>query len=329
MDIAKILAFQAQIYQDKPAIIFKDQPVTFSQLRDHVFKFANALIHLGAKKDDKVAIYLPNCPEYIYSYSAIWCCGMTAVPLDFMLTEEELISCLDHSDAKILITRSKSGINLENLKAKCPQLREIILCQDRISNFLSLKDLCKKSSNEHPAVTVDDHDYAIIFYTSGTTGRPKGVMLSYQSMLINQLSVINLLLNLLPPVSQINEPHKITNTLHKKLLSFVNEMVEPTKPLLKEKNGKRPVIAIQLSGPQLPKMPTITTVMVGDEVKAFAGMPPSPNLVISMDVGEEYRALSDQNVMGATLKGKIALVPFMIKRALKGQTKITGDKTLL
>ena len=88
MDVAVILENQAKLNPDKPALIFAGETITFSQLRDISFKLAHSLKNLGIKKGDKVAIYLPNWPEYVYSYLALWCCGATAVPLDFMLTEE-------------------------------------------------------------------------------------------------------------------------------------------------------------------------------------------------------------------------------------------------
>ena len=78
MNVIKLLEEKAKKFPDKPAIIFKGQRITFIELRDIVFKLANSLNNLGVKKADKVAIYLPNWPEYVYSYLAIWCCGATA-----------------------------------------------------------------------------------------------------------------------------------------------------------------------------------------------------------------------------------------------------------
>jgi acyl-CoA synthetase (AMP-forming)/AMP-acid ligase II len=179
MDVPKLLTKNAESFPDKAAIIFKDQSITFAQLRDSTFKLANSLINLGVKKADKVAIYLPNCPEYIYSYLAIWSYGALAVPLDIMLTEEELISCICHSEATTLITKSKPAVSLAKIKENCPQLKNIILCQENLEDFLSFEELLEKGTTKFTGVDIQDKDYAIIFYTSGTTGKPKGALVNY------------------------------------------------------------------------------------------------------------------------------------------------------
>lgn len=179
MHVAELLEAKAKEFSHKPALIFKEQSITFSQLRDSSFRLADSLRKLGIKKGDRVAIYLPNWPQYLYSYLAIWCCGATAVPLDFMLTEEELISCISHSEATALIAKSKVNISLPAIKQKCPTLKNIILSQDRIEPFWSFEELLDKGNNMPPEAKIQDKDYAIIFYTSGTTGKPKGVLVNY------------------------------------------------------------------------------------------------------------------------------------------------------
>jgi len=179
MNIAKLLEKQAEKFPEKPALIFKDRPITFRQLRDSSFRLATGLRSLGIKKGEKIAIYLPNWPEYIYSYLAIWCIGATAVPLDFMLTGEELTSCIAHSEARILITKSKPNLSLAALKTQCPGLEKIILCNEEKDGFLCFGELLEKAVGAFPAIDIPDKDYSCIFYTSGSTGRPKGVLCNY------------------------------------------------------------------------------------------------------------------------------------------------------
>lgn len=179
MNVIKLLEEKAQKYPDKPAIIFKGQSITFSRLRDYSFRLADSLKGLGVNKGDKVAIYLHNSPEYIYSYLAVWCLGGTCVPLDFMLTEDELVSCLCHSEAATLIAKPRANISFARVKELCPSLKKIIVCHEKMEEALSFEELLGKGENRIPEAEIQDKDYAIIFYTSGTTGRPKGVLINY------------------------------------------------------------------------------------------------------------------------------------------------------
>jgi acyl-CoA synthetase (AMP-forming)/AMP-acid ligase II len=182
MNLSQLLETQARKYSHKPAIIFKDQAIDFTQLKDNAFRLADSLFKLGIKKQDKVIIYLPNWPEYIYSYLAIWSIGATAVPLDFMLTEEEIISCIAHAEAKGIILKSKPQVSPDKIKSECHSLKHIILYQEKTSRYLSFEELVGRGDADIPKQEIDGKDYAAIFYTSGSTGKPKGVLTNYQQI---------------------------------------------------------------------------------------------------------------------------------------------------
>jgi len=179
MDIVDILKQGSKEYGDRPAIIFGQEQISFEQLKNKVFALAQGLLKLGLKRGDKVAIYLPSWPEYIYSYLAIWSIGACSVPLDFMLTEDEIISCLSHSEAKALITKHKANISFANLKSGLPSLKHIISCRTSEEGVLSFEEFLAQETNDFSGLEVREKDYAIIFYTSGTTGKPKGVLINY------------------------------------------------------------------------------------------------------------------------------------------------------
>jgi len=179
MDIINILKQRAKEYAQRPAVIFGQEQISFTQLKDRVSSLAQGLLKLGVKRGDKVAIYLPNWPEYIYSYLAIWSIGACSVPLDFMLTEEEITSCLSHSEARVIITKHKANISFANLKSSLPSLKHIISCRTAEEGVLSFEHLLAEEVDNFSGAQVQEKDYAIIFYTSGTTGKPKGVLINY------------------------------------------------------------------------------------------------------------------------------------------------------
>ena len=88
MDINKSFFQIVEKFPQKPAIIFKDKPITFQELKETSLKLSNSLQKLGVNKGDRIAIYLPNWPEYFISFLAIYYLGAVAVPLDFMLMSD-------------------------------------------------------------------------------------------------------------------------------------------------------------------------------------------------------------------------------------------------
>jgi acyl-CoA synthetase (AMP-forming)/AMP-acid ligase II len=179
MDIVNILKQKAQEQGQKSAVIFGQERISFVELKEKVFSLARGLLGLGIRPGDKVAIYLPNWPEYIYSYLAIWSIGACSVPLDFMLTEDEVVSCLSHCEAKAIITKHKATISFANLKSKIPSLKHIISCRVPEEGVLSFERLLTPGDSEFSGTSGKEKDYAILFYTSGTTGKPKGVLINY------------------------------------------------------------------------------------------------------------------------------------------------------
>ncbi len=181
MKVAQILRDTANRFPDKTAIFFKEEEISFKELYQRSICLAAGLSRLGVKKGERIALFLPNWPEYIYSYLAVFILGAVAVPLDFMLKEDELKSCLEHSEAKFLIARTHESIPLEKLRKDNQNLKQIILCHEKKEGFVSFEDLMQESSL-NIETEINENDPALIMYTSGTTGRPKGILLNYRHL---------------------------------------------------------------------------------------------------------------------------------------------------
>lgn len=178
MRVHELIEKTANRFGDKTALIFNDQTVTFNELKTKVFQTANLLRSLGISKGNKVAIYLPNGLEYVYSYLACFCLGAVGVPLDFMLKDEELVSCLDHSETNLIIAQNRKGIDLLEIKKQVPSLGRIVLVQSDLDGCDSFADLLSGADSNFKPVDIKDSDPALIMYTSGTTGQPKGILLN-------------------------------------------------------------------------------------------------------------------------------------------------------
>ena len=189
MDVRNVLEKTVKQFGKKTALIFQGKEVSFSQIQEEVFKLANALKKQGIGKGDKIAFYLPNCLEYCYSYLACFCLGAVGVPLDYMLKEEEIISCLSHSETKLLIAKNKPEVSLDVIKKAVPTLKTIVLYQSQeysgtgpTPTGIFYSDFIHGCDDHLAPVVIQDKDPALIMYTSGTTGKPKGVLLSYRHL---------------------------------------------------------------------------------------------------------------------------------------------------
>ncbi|MFC1514834.1 class I adenylate-forming enzyme family protein [Candidatus Omnitrophota bacterium] len=180
MDIRQILIEKAEKYPNKTAVVFEDSRISFSQLKDQVFKVAGYCAGRGVSKSDKIALFLPNSLEAAYSYLGVLALGGVIVPLDFMLTEAEITHFINHSESKLLIIQPKKGIDLSRIKASCPGLADILVCQEKVEGFSFWPEAIESSKPEEPASRIDPSDPSAIFYTSGSTGHPKGVLLTYR-----------------------------------------------------------------------------------------------------------------------------------------------------
>ena len=183
MDFLKLLEKQTKTFPNKTAVIFRGISLSFSQVQDSALKVANGLAAYGITRGEKIAIFLPNTPQYLFSFLGTFLLRGVCVPLDFMLTEEEIINFINHSESKILIAQEKKGVGLAAIKSRCPSLKEIVVfgetpAEARTESFIAW-DRFLTQKTPFPRIAVRETDYSAIFYTSGSTGHPKGVLLNY------------------------------------------------------------------------------------------------------------------------------------------------------
>src|SRR5450631_2986058 len=126
MNIYQILTDSARVYAQKPAIVFRDKVISFVDLRANVMALAEGLRALGLARGKKIALYLPNCPEYVFSYLSSFLLGAVVIPLDYMLKTDELTACLSHAEADFVIALPKSEIHWDEIQKGIPSLKKII-----------------------------------------------------------------------------------------------------------------------------------------------------------------------------------------------------------
>ena len=174
MNTYQILTDSAQLFDQKPAIIFKDKKISFYDLKVNVLALSRGLQDLGLTRGKKIALYLPNCPEYVYSYLSSFLLGAIVVPLDYMLKTDEVMACLAHAEAEFVIALGKPEINWDSIQENIPSLKKIIPLGPDFEGLFQ--------PDEFKFEKMVESDPALIMYTSGTTGQPKGILLNYKHL---------------------------------------------------------------------------------------------------------------------------------------------------
>ncbi|MCP4352171.1 MAG: long-chain-fatty-acid--CoA ligase [Desulfobacterales bacterium] len=188
MNIAHHIEQGRRIFPDKPAIIFEEKIITYKELDTMANQVANGLCKLGIRRGDRVALFLPNIPQFAFSYLGIQKMGAIAVSVNSTLKTDEVKFILNDSGSVALITSESLSENVP--EQDIPDLKHILVTEtenqkSEIRNSISLEDLMNSVSSEAYAIEMEQDDPAAIVYTSGTTGVPKGATLSHGNVVSN------------------------------------------------------------------------------------------------------------------------------------------------
>lgn len=201
----EVLENSSNEYPDRPAIIFQDYELKYCSLYDLVKRFAAALQDMGIGKGDRVAVYLFNCPQFVVATYGALKAGATVVPCSSAYKEMELKHQLTDSEARVLVT-SERLLSTAEKAIQGTSVERIIVTFDEDYKFLEnleaaptgrlsvnapLLDVLRKYEPSPSDVRINPEDLAFLCYTGGTTGTPKGCMLTHFNCVVDQLHEIN------------------------------------------------------------------------------------------------------------------------------------------
>ncbi|GEN83024.1 long-chain-fatty-acid--CoA ligase [Sporosarcina luteola] len=197
----------SKLNPEKIAYHFMGKDTTYAELDQQVSTFALGLERLGVEKGDHVAFLLGNTPHFLISLYATMRIGATAIPINPIYSPTEISYILHNSDAKVVIALDQLLPLVEKAAGSFPAIERYIICETDpyvAQNVAALPDAVKEKvdlfthffSRELPnraPITVDENETAIILYTSGTTGHPKGAMLTHKNLYSNARDVADYL----------------------------------------------------------------------------------------------------------------------------------------
>lgn len=172
-----------ELIENSPAGEYRRE-MTWQVFDEKANRMANLLLKRGVKKGDKVAILLMNCLEWLPIYFGILKSGAVAVPLNFRYTAEEIKYCLNLSDSIALIFGPEFIGRVETIYNQIPAVKTLFFAGENRPSFAENYDrLTANCTSEAPPVELDDQDDAAIYFSSGTTGFPKAILHTHQSLM--------------------------------------------------------------------------------------------------------------------------------------------------
>ncbi len=200
--IHQLIADRAQHAPDATALVFKDQRLDYAVLQREVEAAAAGLLTLGIAPGERVAVYLPKQPETVFSLFGAAAAGACFVPVNPLLKPRQVAYILTHCNVRVLITSGPRLKLLQEVLAECPELQTVVVVEDQppqlagdpVQNIIGYPEFCSSGSEKPPHRRIDT-DMAAILYTSGSTGNPKGVVLSHRNLVAGARSVASYLGN--------------------------------------------------------------------------------------------------------------------------------------
>ena len=186
MRLGELVARAAARTPEKTAIIFQHHRISYSQLNEGVNRVANGLAKLGVKKGDRVALYMHNLPQFIEAFYGAQVLGATVIPMNVMYKAGEIEYILNDGGVKAVLTLAPFYPNVQAIRDKVRTLEHaIVLSNDPLPGAILWHDAFANQPREAATAPGDDEDVAVILYTSGTTGKPKGAMLTHHNLIAN------------------------------------------------------------------------------------------------------------------------------------------------
>jgi len=184
MNISNNLEIAAFYFPNQPALSEAGREITYSEFNDRANRIATGLLALGIRAGDHIGLLVPNSADWLIFYFGVLKAGAVAVTFSNLLTSDEMTLLINHSKPRFLFTSEEKLRHLQNLRGKAGL--EKVICP---GGDLELRQLMEMGTGSFKALDRDRTETAAVLYTGGTTGTPKGVMLTHENINVSAHNV--------------------------------------------------------------------------------------------------------------------------------------------
>ncbi|HEY6177415.1 MAG TPA: AMP-binding protein, partial [Kofleriaceae bacterium] len=180
-----------RLYPDHEALVDGDLRLSYEQFFARCDRWSAALSReLGVKQGDRVAYIAPNTHAQLESFYAVPQLGAVLVPINYRLTADDFQYIITHSGAKVVCAHSDYLEAVDGIRSKLPGVVHFVALEGARSGWLDYEKLIEASSGEFARLDIGERDLLTINYTSGTTARPKGVMITHRNAYMNVIGTL-------------------------------------------------------------------------------------------------------------------------------------------
>jgi fatty-acyl-CoA synthase len=174
-----------KLHAGREAVVDRGQRWTYADFGARCDRWSSALAQLGVKQGDRVGTIAPNTHQHLEQYYAVPQLGAVLVPMNYRLTAEDFVYLANHSGSKLLCVHADYLDLVDTVRARMTTVQHFVALEGRKPGWLEYETLLDAAAGDHPQVPIAEADLLTINYTSGTTSKPKGVMITHRNAWAN------------------------------------------------------------------------------------------------------------------------------------------------
>ena len=179
-----------KLYGEREAVVDGELRLTYAQFFDRIDRWSSALQQLGVRQGDRVAYLAPNTHAQLESFYAVPQIGAVLVPLNYRLTADDFVYLINHSGARVVCAHADYLAAVDSIRAQIPVVEHFVALEGERAGWLAYEALVAQAQSEFDRPEISESDLLTINYTSGTTSRPKGVMITHRNAYMNTVGTL-------------------------------------------------------------------------------------------------------------------------------------------